>query len=88
MSTAYRALALAMFASAASFVSAPALADEARAADARVEQTAQQLAKAQQTGDAVTIADAKARYEAAKAVAWGQRHPARTPSPVAYVVKQ
>ena len=71
------------------FVSAPALADDAvRAADQRVEQTGKQLAAAVHTGDAVTIADAKAKHDAAQAVAWGRRHPAKQPSPAAVAARQ
>ena len=65
------------------FAAAPALAaDGARYADARVAQTQEQLNRARQTGDAAAIAEAKARADAARAVAWGQRHPA--PQPVQF----
>lgn len=61
-------------------VAAPALADDTtRAADARAQQTQVLLAKARRTGDAATIADAKARADAANAVAWGRHHPAKQP---------
>ncbi len=49
------------------------------AADERVEQTRHQLMRAQTGGDAATIADARGKYRAATAVAWGLRHPARKP---------
>jgi len=59
----------------------PALADSmTRAADSRVVETQRQLAKATQTGDVATIVDARAKYQAAKAVAWGLRHPAQQPT--------
>ena len=60
---------------------APALADSAvRSADARVAETRSQLVKANRTGDVATIADARSKFVAAKAVAWGARHPAPTPA--------
>ena len=62
-------------------VASPALADSrAASADARVVQTQHQLMRAQQSGDAASIADARSKFVAAKAVAWGARHPAKQPT--------
>ena len=67
-------------------VAAPVLADSAvRSADARVAETHAQLIKAQRTRDVATIADARSKFVAAKAVAWGARHPAPTPAAEAVV---
>lgn len=59
----------------------PAIADDAvRVADSRVAETQRQLAKATQSGDVATIVDARSKFQAAKAVAWGARHPAQQPT--------
>jgi hypothetical protein len=59
----------------------PAVADDAvRVADSRVVETQRQLAKATQSGDVATIVDARTKFQAAKAVAWGVRHPAQQPT--------
>ena len=61
-------------------MTAPAIADSRTAsADARVRETRNGLVKAQRSGDAATIADARAKFKAASAVAWGVRHPAAQP---------
>jgi hypothetical protein len=61
-------------------VTAPAIADSRTASpDARVRETRSGLVKAKRSGDAATIADARAKLQAASAVAWGVRHPAAQP---------
>ena len=62
-------------------LASPAIADDAvRVADSRVAETQRQLAKATQSGDVATIVDARSKFQAAKAVAWGARHPAQQPT--------
>jgi hypothetical protein len=63
---------------------APALATNNRVAeisvaDGEVTHQAQLMREALQGGDAATIAVARAKLQAARAAAWGKRHPARAP---------
>jgi hypothetical protein len=60
----------------------PALAVSSNAAyDQRVQESRKQLVRAQASGDAATIAAARAKLKAASATAWSKRHPAPQPVP-------
>ncbi|MBA3898287.1 MAG: hypothetical protein H0X36_14390 [Sphingomonadaceae bacterium] len=72
--------------SALALLAAPALAagrpskSEINFADQQVAHQRLVAARAAQSGDVATIAEARAKLHAARAVAWGRRHPARAPT--------
>lgn len=72
-------IAVSLTAAATSAIAAPVNQSEVRRADAEVAHQAQQTRVAVQGGDAATIAVARAKLEAARAVAWSKRHPAKSP---------
>ncbi|CAN5390265.1 hypothetical protein BH09PSE3_BH09PSE3_19530 [soil metagenome] len=60
-------------------IAADAMRTEIRRADDQVAHQQYQTNLAVQSGDAATIAVERAKLQAARAVAWGKRHPAKTP---------
>lgn len=58
---------------------ATSAANEVRIADNEVAHQTEQARKAVRQGDPATIAVARAKLQAAQAIAWGKRHPAKAP---------
>ncbi|WP_293883182.1 hypothetical protein [Sphingomonas sp.] len=73
-------LTLAMIGTGAPAMAAAASPAAVRLADGEVVRQARLTREAVQQGDAATIAVARAKLQAARAAAWGKRHPARAPA--------